>query len=100
MFTKEAWTVEDRGSWAEVIALVDAAGGREVVAMTLPCADTKAISVATFIAHTVNDWRELNALVAMARAVLDGVLEEGLTFSTESELERVRDELAKRAAVS
>jgi hypothetical protein len=76
-------------------AFVETSGQWETVAVVRPTSSADAKSLANFILRVVNDWNEHDDLFEAASEALEAVLQEGLTFSTEQEVESMVERLKR-----
>jgi len=90
------WRREEVEGRCELVAFVDASQSWERVAIIQPTSAVKAEAMADFILRLVNERHAEGDVLQAAFDALDGVLQEGLNFTTEQDVERVMVRLKRR----
>jgi hypothetical protein len=90
------WRCQPCEGGCELIAYVDASGQWETVAIVQPTSNATARALAEFIVGLVNEQQRDSDVLQAAFDALDGLLEQGLTFSTEQDADRVIETLKRR----
>jgi ribosomal protein L22 len=86
-FTSHPWQYEARGSECALLAFVEKSSKWETVALVQKTPGASAKTVANYIAELVNDAHENGDMLQGALEVLEAVINEGLTFSTEHDVD-------------
>jgi hypothetical protein len=94
-YRSRPWRCIQSGDECALSAFVEASGEWETVAIVQPTSGADAKSLANFILRVVNDWNEHDDLFQAASEALEAVLQEGLTFSTEQEVESMVERLKR-----
>lgn len=96
IYATQPWKVEVEPKGAVIEAYVEASSKWESVAIVLPTSGASAEKMARFIVGAVNDNQKSERLFQEALDALEAVIQEGLTYSTEQEIELVIAELRRR----
>jgi hypothetical protein len=89
------WRCTHHGDRSEVFAYAEASGTWELVLEVRSSSGATAEELAIYIVNLVNDRREDQPALEQAFAALDGVLQDGLTFTTEQEADHAVERLKK-----
>jgi hypothetical protein len=87
IYSLHPWRCTHHSNHSEIVAYVEASGQWETVLTVNPTSETSAKTMATFIMHLVNSYRQNNDLLRVAMKALESVMQEGLTYSTEQEVD-------------
>lgn len=90
------WRCEPLKGACKIVAYVDASARWETVAVVQRTSQVRAKALGDFLVGLVNERHQDGDVLRTAFAALDGVLREGLNFSTEQEVESVVDTLKAR----
>jgi len=88
-YSAQPWQCRNHKDRSEIVAYVEASGTWEVVATINTTSAISAEVMAQFICGLVNDNHKKKDLLKEALRALESVLEEGLNYSTEQELDEV-----------
>jgi hypothetical protein len=95
-YGSQPWRCQSTKDGCELSAYVDASGQWEPIAFVQPTSDADARALGEFIVSLVNERQRDGDLLQAAFDALGGVLEQGLTFSTEQDADRVVETLKRR----
>jgi predicted transcriptional regulator len=94
-YSLHPWRCQHHGERSEIAAYVEASGTWETVAIIPQTSGATSEALAEFIARAVNQSQQCENLHQAAIRALESVIEEGLTFTSEQEAERVIERLRK-----
>jgi hypothetical protein len=94
-YRSKPWRCAQSGDKCTLEAFVETSGQWEAVAIVQPTSGAKSTSLASFILGLVNEWNEHDDLIQAAADTLEAVLQEGLTYSTEQEVEFMVERLQR-----
>ena len=89
IYSLHPWRCTHHSNHSEIVAYVEASGQWEAVLTVSPTSETNAKTMANFIMHLVNSYRQNNDLLRDAMAALEAVVNDGLNFTTEQTAEHV-----------
>ena len=89
IYSLHPWRCTHHSNHSEIVAYVEASGQWETVLTVNPTSETSAKTMANFIMHLVNSYRQNDALLRDAMAALEAVVNDGLNFTTEQTAEHV-----------
>ena len=85
----QPWRYVHHADRSEIRAYAEVGGAWETVATVHPTAGASAEFLAVFVVDCVNDHQHQQHLLHAALAALEAVTKEGLTYSTEQEIDAV-----------
>jgi hypothetical protein len=94
-YGSQPWRYEVCADGCEIVAFVDSSARWETIAIVRSTSDVKARALGEFIVGLVNERHQGGDILQAAFNALDGVLRDGLTFSTEQDAEHVVDVLKR-----
>jgi hypothetical protein len=83
------WRCQHLPGYSEITAYAEASQKWELVAVVSPASGVSANEVAEFIIRALNESQRDHDLLRAAMLALEGVMEEGLTYSTEQDADVV-----------
>ncbi len=87
IYSLHPWRCTHHSTHSELVAYVEASGQWETVLTVSPTSGTSAKLMANFIMTLVNSYRQNNDLLRKAIKALEAIMQEGLTYSTEQEVD-------------
>ena len=95
-YTSEAWRCVHHKDRSEILVFLKSRLEWEVIATIWPTHEISAETAANFITYVINSKQATAELLQEARIALQAVIDEGLNFTTEQDVEIVVGEI-KRA---
>jgi hypothetical protein len=88
-YSLHPWRCDHHADRSEITAYVEASGHWETVAVVPPTSGASAEAVATFIVRLINAAQQNRDILRDAMEALEGVMNDGLNFTTEQTAEHV-----------
>ncbi len=95
-YSTQPWECRHHKSHSEIVAYVEASGTWEIIATINTTAGVSAEAMAQFICGLINDSQNDQDLLREAMKALESVVEEGLNYSTEQNVDEVIASIKKR----
>jgi hypothetical protein len=89
LYIAQMWQCRHRADCSEIVTRAGSSDTWETIATIHPATGASAKDLATLIVTVVNQHRQSRDLLRDATETLEIVMKEGLTYSTEQEIERL-----------
>jgi hypothetical protein len=97
-YAAQPWRCVHHPDRTDITAYVEASGERETVATIHPSSGARAEDIASFVANLVNAHQQNRHLLHDVIDALEAVMSEGMTYSTEQDLDAVLKRLKRTTA--
>ena len=95
-YESQPWRCQVTKDGCELVAYVGTSGQWETVAFIQSTSEAEAKALGDYIVRLVNERQRDGDVLRAAFEALDGVLEQGMNFSTEQDADRVVETLKRR----